>query len=239
MEDRVAYYKGMYWLRDDGGGVTEDHAAENSSCHELLTAFTDVPKKIAQFVPSRGVVVQAGGNNGLYAKQYAEMFETVYTFEPVPELFYCLNRNITSDNVFKFQACLGDAHVLVGLGRKVYNNAGSTNVYGEGRTPTLMIDNLGLTRCDLIHLDIEGFELFALRGGAKTIAKCQPIIVLEESGHSLRYGVQPGEIERWLASFGYAQIGTVQGDRVYKVIRQMPVAQTRKHNVFSNLNIPR
>lgn len=228
MERRVAFYKGMYWLRDDGDGVTDEHASVNSSCHELLTAFPDVPKKIAEFVPSRKVVIQAGGNNGLYAKQYSELFDTVYTFEPVPELFYCLNRNITTDNVFKFQACLGDRHALVGLGRKVYNNAGSTNVYGEGQTPTLMIDNLGLSQCDLIHLDIEGFELFALRGGEKTIAKCRPVIVLEESVHSLRYGVSPGDIERWLAGFGYSRIGTVQGDGVYKVVRQMPVTETRQ-----------
>jgi FkbM family methyltransferase len=216
MESRVTLYKGMYWLRDDGDGVTEEYAAVNSSCHELLTVFPDVPKKIAEFVSFKGVVVQAGGNNGLYAKQYAELFDTVYTFEPIPELFYCLNRNLTSDNVFKFQACLGNTHSLVGLGRKLNNNGGSSNICGGGNTPTMRIDDLGLSRCDLIHLDIEGFEMFALDGGRITIERCKPVIVLEESGHCMRFGVDPRQIVSWLESFGYTQIGEVQGDRVYK-----------------------
>ena len=235
MEDRVACYKGMYWLRDDGDGVRDDYASPNSSCNELLTVFPDVPQKVSQFVNNRHVVVQAGGNNGLYVKQYAKLFETVYTFEPVPELFYCLNRNVTESNVFKFQACLGDAHALVGLGRKINNNAGSTNVYGEGRTPTLMIDNLGLTRCDLIHLDIEGFELFALRGAIHTITAFSPVIVLEESGHGLRYGVQHGDLGNWLTAQGYSQIGNVQGDIVYA--RAHPAPARKPHPVFSRLNL--
>jgi len=32
MENKVVLYKGMYWLRDDGSGVTEEIAYENSSC---------------------------------------------------------------------------------------------------------------------------------------------------------------------------------------------------------------
>jgi FkbM family methyltransferase len=235
MEDRVVSYNGMFWLKDDGAGVTAETASEDSSCWQLLNIYPDVPKKISEYVKERRIVIQAGGNNGLYAKQYAAMFDTVYTFEPVPELFYCLNRNITAENVFKFQACLGEKHALVGVGRKSYNNAGSTNVYGTGRTPTLRIDDLALDRCDLIHLDIEGFEMFALKGGEKTIAAYNPVIVLETAGWCSRYGVSEDDVISWLAQFGYERVGSVQGDSVFMVTRK----KSEPHNVFSFISIPR
>jgi FkbM family methyltransferase len=215
MENKVVLYKGMYWLRDDGSGVTEEIAYENSSCWQLLNIFPDVPKKISEYVTNRRVVVQAGGNNGLYVKQYAELFETVYTFEPVPELFYCLNRNVTNNNVFKFQACLGNKHEQVGIGNKIDNNAGSTNVFGSGVTPTLTIDDLGLQNCDLIHLDIEGFEIFALRGALNTINKFKPVIVIETAGHCCRYGITEEHILMALNEVGYTHVGNVQGDNVF------------------------
>ena len=215
MENKVVLYKGMYWLRDDGSGVTEEIASENSSCWQLLNLFPDVPKKISELVLNRRVVVQAGGNNGLYVKQYAELFETVYTFEPVPELFYCLNRNVTNDNVFKFQACLGNKHEQVGVGNKIYNNAGSANVFGSGVTPTLRIDDLGLNNCDLIHLDIEGFEIFALSGALDTINKFKPVIVIENAGHCNRYGITDETLPKGLNEIGYKEIGNVKGDSVF------------------------
>jgi len=215
MENKVVLYKGMYWLRDDGSGVTEEIAYENSSCWQLLNIFPDVPKKISEYVTHKRVVVQAGGNNGLYVKQYAELFETVYTFKPVPELFYCLNRNVTNDNVFKFQACLGNKHDQVGIGNKIDNNAGSANVFSSGVTPTLTIDDLGLQNCDLIHLDIEGFEFFALNGGGNTINKFKPVIVIETAGHCSRYGITEEQILLALNELGYKQVGNVQGDNIF------------------------
>ena len=215
MEDKVVLYQGMYWLKDDGGGVTEETAAENSSCWQLINLFPDVPQKISEHVKNRRVVVQAGGNNGLYAKQYADLFETVYTFEPIPELFYCLNRNVTKDNVFKFQGCLGNVHGVVGLGRKHENNGGSANIYGNGVTPTFMIDDLGLNNCDLIHLDIEGFEYFALKGASNTINKFKPVIVLETAGWCFRYNISTSHIESFLNEFGYKLSCNIQGDSVF------------------------
>jgi FkbM family methyltransferase len=238
MEDKVVLYQGMYWLRDDGQGVTEETAAENSSCWQLINKFPDVPQKISEYVKNRRVVVQAGGNNGLYAKQYADLFETVYTFEPIPELFYCLNRNVTKDNVFKFQGCLGNVHGVVGLGRKVDNNGGSANIYGNGVTPTFMIDDLGLNNCDLIHLDIEGFEYFALKGASNTIHKFKPVIVLETAGWSPRYGISTSDILNLLRDFGYKMSADVQGDIVFVPSNIDILKPSEIHSVFNKLKLP-
>lgn len=74
----------------------------------------------------------------------------------------------------------------------------------KGGLPTLCIDDLSLRECDLIYLDIEGYEFRALRGALATIERCHPVIVVEDKGLSERYGSARGDIEKWLgAEFGY------------------------------------
>lgn len=217
MQSQIVLYKGNYWPSDDGTqGVTETSASPDGVCYGLTHLHPQVPQTIATYVPQKRVVIQAGGNAGFYVKQYAQLFETVYTFEPIPVLFYCMNRNVESSNVFKFQACLGDSHEFVDLGRKLDNNAGSANVVGLGKTPTLRIDDFQFPVCDLIHLDIEGYEHKALKGAEETIRRCKPVLVIECFERWLeRFDTSIELIESYLATLHYKQVGDVHGDRVY------------------------
>ena len=56
---------------------------------------------------------------------------------------------------------------------------GGSHVTGPGTTPTLMIDDLNLQICDLIHLDIEGYEEFVLPELRGVIDKFKPILQVE------------------------------------------------------------
>lgn len=149
------------------------------------------------------VAVQAGGNCGVWPAEIGKRFATVYTFEPDPMNFRCLCANAPAENVFKFNAALGATHHAVGLARRA-DNVGAHQVDGDGEIPTMLIDDLGLSRCDLIYLDIEGYELPALHGAQSTIGTCRPVIVVEDKGVSERYGIAKGDVEMWLADrFGY------------------------------------
>jgi len=144
-------------------------------CWQYMLDHPDVPEKVAQYVKkkNRKTIIQAGGNAGFYPKQYASLFETVYTFEPDWLNFYCLNLNVPYENVIKIQSCLGNKHELVSLKIKEVNR-GKNFVAGEGKYPIYMIDNLNLNDCSAIQLDIEGYEYYALLGGEKTILKYKP-----------------------------------------------------------------
>jgi len=220
MQNEIVMYNCIYWpIKDLNGTVTKDSAPIGSTCHTLMTHFLDVPKKISNFVKNKNVVIQAGGNAGYYPKLYSEIFNEVYTFEPEPLLFFCLNLNTPTPNVHKFQACLGDKHKMVSLNNTcdTYGHGG-THVaeFDGGNIPTLMIDNLNLQVCDLIHLDIEGYEKKAILGGVETIKRCKPVIVIEYYSFWLeRYGTNLEEIESILTSLEYKYIAEVQGDRVY------------------------
>jgi FkbM family methyltransferase len=183
----------------------------------FLNQHFDLPKKISRYVPTPTVVVQAGGNCGLYPKQYAEIFDTVYTFEPDWLNFYCLVRNCPDQNIVKAQACLGAEPGMVNLAVKHWSR-GKSFVRGSGQYPVYQIDSLGLNNCDLIHLDIEGYEYFALQGAVNTIQKFQPVIVIEMWDQlDNRFGINiNNQTHELLLSLGYTYVTTLEdSDKIY------------------------
>jgi FkbM family methyltransferase len=168
MIDEVEQRQGWWWPRTD------------QRCWDYMQSHADVPQLLSEFVPidQRCVVVQAGGNCGFYPRQYAKLFNRVYTFEPDWLNFYCLNLNVPEQNVVKLQSCLGQEHQTVGLNIKSINR-GKNFINGAGAYPVLRIDDLALNQCNLIQLDIEGYEYYALLGATETIAQFRPVIVVE------------------------------------------------------------
>jgi len=191
--------KGWYWPKHDGGGNNE----APGSCWYGLNKAHLVPENVSKFVEQKNIVVQAGGNCGFYIKKYADLFKLVYTFEPDPINFYCLNLNVTEPNVLKFQAALGREHKGVSMGNFLAD-VGATHVAGDGVIPTMRVDDLALVGCDLLHLDIEGYELHALQGAEETIKKYHPVIALEfYKDWAARYNTSLIDIENYLKTLGY------------------------------------
>lgn len=225
MENDIVLYKGYYWPKKDGSiEITSEYAHTDSTCFHLMNNFNHIPDNVAKYVDNKNVIVQAGGNAGFYVKRYSELFNKVYTFEPDPTNFYCLNLNVTSPNVYKYQAFLGSKHECKSL-INTHASLGhggshvSNNVHGD--IPTLCIDDLNLNECDLIHLDIEGYELFALLGAISTMKRCKPIVCIEDyEPWKQRYNTSLLEIENMLFGIGYSRIGQVEGDtdKIYKMM---------------------
>ena len=165
----------------------------------------------------RGIVVQAGGNVGILANALAQHFAHVYTFEPDADNFACLDHNVVAKNVTKRQAALGASSASGVSLEKMPNNCGSHNINGVGSIPVATIDELDLPSCDLIVLDVEGYELFALRGAEQTIAIFRPTVVLEDKGLSKRYGIAEGDAPGWLMeNFGYKVVQHTNRDIVLR-----------------------
>lgn len=153
-------------------------------------------------VKARKSCIQAGGNVGVFAKRLAREFEYVYTFEPDPDNFACLARNVEEKNVFKIQAALGSKGDNCTLGREP-GNCGANYIQANGPIPVLAIDSLAITSVGLIYLDTEGWEYFVLVGGIRTITEYKPVLVIEDKGLSTRYGIDRGVCEKFLSAYGY------------------------------------
>jgi FkbM family methyltransferase len=177
-------------------------------------------------VPGRTAVVQAGGNLGVFPKRLAELFTTVYCFEPAADLFDKMLRNAPAENIVRFQAALGSRRGLVGTSRvrrdgKPDAHEGITHIVPGGTTPTLLLDDLGLPVCDLIYLDIEGAELDAVRGSVQTLDRCRPVVALEIN-KNLRYvGVTEEEIHTFIVAHGYRHAMTVGCDHAFVPVERL------------------
>lgn len=186
---------------------------------------TSLMDKIRPFLKHKQIAVQAGGNCGITVEKFVLEFETVYTFEPDPLNFYCLNVNLPYLNLIKFQACLGETHRMVYLNNgftSEIKDVGAIHIHPNvnitvGLVPMLKIDDLVLPYCDLIQLDIEGFEYYALLGGIETIKRCKPVICVELNKHWLaRYNSTPGKIDDFLVKkLGYTEKLNHMADRIY------------------------
>lgn len=169
----------------------------------------------------RTAAVQAGGNLGIFPKRLAQEFQTVYTFEPDPTIFPLLCYNAPERNIVKLQAAVGERAGLVGVvnrrrtdGLKP-NHEGTTHVSGNGVLPVLRIDDLGLEVCELLVLDTEGYELFALRGALQMIDACRPIVMVEVNQNIGFFGISREDVHELLRSKGYKQAHARYSDFIY------------------------
>ena len=189
---------------------------------KLAQVFNDVMDidYIVKFIDYRGNCVQAGGACGVWPLRYSQLFDHVYTFEPMRENLECLEENIKGIGNITVSPCGLDSKQSVGsmkFDRTEHNNYGA--VYfeqGKGSVMTTTIDSLNLDSCALIQLDIEGYELEALKGAAKTIDEHGPVIILEEKPLP-QYPRRDCKLPRYyLESLGYSEVGRIKKDVVFK-----------------------
>jgi FkbM family methyltransferase len=196
--------------------------AEDTECWPVIFEWSPDITEVLRLMEGRKSefrsAVQAGGNMGVWPWLLSLTFKNVYTFEPDPRCFpYLVENTNTQRNIFYYQATLGDRRRMTSINHLPgeETNLGAQYVTGGGHIPTLRIDDLMLDDCDLIYLDIEGFELFALRGALSTLAHTKPCIVVEDKGLSNKFGYEKGFIEDWLErEYDYMVVARLHRDVV-------------------------
>lgn len=166
-------------------------------CWKHLTEYhPTIPEEILDEIGRVFTVVQAGGNCGLYAAQYAKYAQHVITFEPEPNNYKCLKQNIIEDNVTMYNMALGDRECCVGV--KVDPiNSGATRIINDGEITQTKLDNFNFDP-DLIHLDIEGHEPYALQGMLDTLSRCHPAVALERgNGEEILFNLGYGRVKQF------------------------------------------
>lgn len=127
------------------------------------------------------VAVDVGAHVGLLSFWMVRDFAQVVAFEPVREHRECWLSNVPwREDADQLHACaLGAREGAVRMETPT-GSSGGTRVAGPGDIPMHTLDSFALPTIDLLKIDCEGFELDVLEGARETIARCRPVVVVEQ-----------------------------------------------------------
>lgn len=180
-------------------------------------------KQIAamKWCKARRVACDIGSHVGLHSFYLAQVFESVHAFEPVAAHRECFAVNVIAPNVSLHACALGEQDGSVSMKTAPTSSGDSfvschsmlAEVAGPGEIPMKRLDDFHLENVDYIKADLEGFELFAMRGGKETILRCKPCIMVEQKpGRAQRFGLPETGAVAYLQSLGAVLRAEISGD---------------------------
>ena len=169
----------------------------------------------SRFIKSDDIIVDAGANLGYLTVQFAKLCKKVFAFEPQSYVFNQLCANVLfnnlSEKVSTYRLALGDEESMGqlwsidkedfgdGNNFQVWNWGGrglewedsyhksTGEVREEDKVSIVTLDSLKLKKCDIIKLDVQGYEWQLIKGGKKTIQNNLPLILLESNPERSKY----------------------------------------------------
>lgn len=179
--------------------------------------------KLYALVKENDIVFDVGTNVGETLLNFGKLVGTggfVYGFEPDGLNFSKVQKNIginALDNVHVFNVGLSETSAKVKLYRVDPHNLGMNRILNEEeaakfddfsvietRTLDSVVAENNIEQVDVIKIDIEGYEMHALRGAMDTLKKFQPKLFIEV-GYSrlISNGTSPTEMVGLLNGLGY------------------------------------
>jgi FkbM family methyltransferase len=176
------------------------------------------------------VILDIGGHIGTHTVIYSRLLNCkVHTFEPQKKIFQILKKNVDDNNLSNcivYNCAVGHINTKTTMSDMLYDgydckieydtnkvlNYGGIGLGKHGEQVQMVcIDQLDLSACDYIKIDVEGAEILALLGAKNTIEKYKPIIwyehtdkfVTREMIDSLNIDFEIPSVKDFLESFGY------------------------------------
>lgn len=148
----------------------------------------DILDDIAPFIPDNAVMLDIGANIGNHSLYFAieRNAKKIYAFEPIPETFNILKKNVEINNLENIITPLNIALSNCNTNADIKNfnirfmGAAQINENIKGNIDVKAVDNLDIEEnIDFIKIDVEGYELKVLEGAINTIEKYKPVIFIE------------------------------------------------------------
>jgi FkbM family methyltransferase len=177
--------KKQYLTEHDGTFVADDRT--NPKMVQLFLSHKhpqeDELEIFNRYVNKDTVFLDIGANIGTISVAMAKHVKEVHSFEPVEENLELLTENIKLNQVTNIQVhpvALGShsGTVRLALPDPTYDAGSYTVEEGDGNVSLITLDSLDL-QPTFIKMDIEGYEIEALKGARATIQKNKPVLFFE------------------------------------------------------------
>ena len=181
---------------------------------------------LAEHIPKNGVFVDVGAHIGYYSLKAASLVGPggrVLAVEPNPETVRRLRANIresgASEVVVEPVAC-SDSDGMLEFFAANEENAGASSlskanaaqagpVAHSYRVRARRLDDIvresGVSRVDVMKIDVEGAELLVLKGAGDTLDRFHPVVAVELIEEQLkRMGTSSADVIAFFRTHGYA-----------------------------------
>jgi FkbM family methyltransferase len=149
-------------------------------------------------------VVDVGANIGVFSLNQVMMkhAEQVIAFEPSPEVFSRLAKNIEINGIKSVQvvnAAVGDESGNLSFAEGQISANGRVSEAGPLKVPCVRLDDelRDVPSIDILKIDTEGYEIHVLRGASETLRKTERIAL------ELHYPGERQEIEAIVSPLGF------------------------------------
>lgn len=189
----------------------------HAAAREIASKYRWEPEieSLRYFVTQGDVVIDVGGNHGLYAYHLSHLVGLsgrVHTFEPLPPnlsiLAHTIKKHKLSNVLVHPQGCgmraetvtfgvaLDHGVPLLWLARQ-----------GEGglrfQCDVIRLDDVIAEKVSFLKMDVEGAELFVLRGAERILRESRPVILFEALSLTGHYGYGQQEVFGFLSELEY------------------------------------
>ena len=181
IETSSCKYGKMSYLADDlWVGKSLHHYGEFSDAEVEL---------MKQLIKPGNTVLDVGANFGALTLPMAQLVGghgLVYAFEPQPQIYDLLYRNIKQnelENVVLYNCAVGSSCGDISIpnleSTGSHNYSGVSIGSGDMTAKLMIIDSLLLENVNFIKIDVEGFEREVIKGARETIKRCRPFLYVE------------------------------------------------------------
>lgn len=152
----------------------------------------NVLRTIEDLLNKDSIFVDAGAHIGFFTVRVAKVCRHVYAFEPNPESIEILRKNLELNkitNVTVHEVALGSSRSST----KLYLGDTTSTLFPRTDRKTIEVEVVPLDEmvehCDVIKVDVEGYEGEVVAGAKRLIEKSKPIWVIEhhDMGVGLKY----------------------------------------------------
>lgn len=162
-------------------------------------------------VPGGDVAIDVGANQGLYSYNLSKRFSKVYAFEINADItkdleaynpgnIEIINKGLSSrDDEAVLYIPVLKGQPLTGWASLTPNNCPNTRDHLIKTVRVSPLDKFNIDHIAFIKIDVEGHEIEVLKGGADTLRRSRPIVLVEIKPHNV------DQAFTFFAGMGYEQ----------------------------------